>query len=111
MLQINQKLNPFLKIDVYDLAVTDKDGPVYFNSSLSGSIAQSKTGIQVEGVRLVPWLLRTYGREFVNNICMVKVDTEGQDLKILQSFPAWFRPPAHSVERCLLINSWESTLS
>jgi len=96
MLRINQRLNPELNMDIYNLAIYDKNGTVFYEGSecdgCNGGINAEEEGIPVEAVALVPFLLQRYSREFVQNICMVKIDTEGYDPFILQSFPPLFRP-------------------
>ena len=71
-------------------------GSVFYDSSdcsgCSGGISEANTGQTVETVRLLPFLLHRYGREFVDNICMVKIDTEGLDGVIMVDLPAWFQP-------------------
>jgi hypothetical protein len=46
----------------------------------------------VSSVRLYPFLLEFYGKDFVDNICMVKIDTEGHDAVILSDMDQRFKP-------------------
>jgi len=96
MLDINKRLNPDLDLDIYKLAIYDRNGTVFYEGSecngCNNGINEEEKGDPVEAVPLVPFLLQRYSREFVQNVCMVKVDTEGYDAFILKSFPPWFRP-------------------
>ncbi len=45
-------------------------------------------------VRLVPYLEDNYDRKFLDNICMMKIDTEGHDVVILEDLKHFkLRPP------------------
>ena len=45
-------------------------------------------------VRLAPFLTETYDREFLDKICMIKIDTEGHDVVILEDLKRFkMRPP------------------
>ena len=96
MLEINKKLNLHLKIEAFKIAVSDTSGKVFYDGSdcdgCNGGIVEIETRQKVESVRLVPFLLEHFSREFVENICMVKIDAEGYDSFIMSDFPAWFRP-------------------
>ena len=44
--------------------------------------------------RLVPFLKKKYGTNFNDNICFVKIDTDGHDIVILEDFnQSKFKPP------------------
>ena len=93
MLQINKRLNPQLDLDIYNLAISDRNTTVFYNGPCNGCNGGiSEGGVPVKAVALVPFLLQKYSKEFVQNICMVKIDTEGHDPVILRSLPSWFRP-------------------
>ena len=55
-------------------------------------------GYHINSVRLEPFLQEKYDQAFIDEICLVKIDTEGHDLTILTDFPPTFRPPLVWVE-------------
>ena len=44
-------------------------------------------------VRLYPFLQSQYSQQTIENICVIKIDTEAHDVVILADLPAAFRPP------------------
>ena len=67
-----------------------------------GITSNNSSSYQVPSVRLYPYLLEYYGSDFVENICMVKVDTEGHDAVILSDMEnSEFRPRVLWVEWAL----------
>ena len=66
-----------------------------------GGITKDNGSSQVPSVRLYPYLLDYYGPNFVDNICMVKIDTEGHDAVILSDMDPKFRPRLLWVEWAL----------
>ena len=47
----------------------------------------------MEAVRLSPFLHSQYSQEFLDNVCLLKIDTEGHDVVILDDLTEDFRPP------------------
>ena len=112
------RLNPQFKMDVHNVAVSDKAGSVVYDSGNSphhhlesratsagsnganGGIAEgdSRSGLAVEAVRLAPFLRSHYSRQFMDNICFLKMDTEGHDVVILDDLSEDFRPPVIWIE-------------
>merc|ERR1711953_504474 len=102
MLRLNVRLNPQFKIDVHNVAVSNKTGSVVYHSGSNGAnggIAQSTTrgDLMVESVRPSPFLHSQYSEEFLDNVCLLKIDTEGHDVVILDDlsppviWTEWFR--------------------
>ena len=60
----------------------------------NGGIAQSagSSDLAVEAVRLSPFLQSHYSDTFMDNVCFLKVDTEGHDVLILGDLSDHFRP-------------------
>ena len=54
--------------------------------------------MSVPAVRLYPFLWSRYSDKFLDNICVIKIDTEGHDVVILADLPAQLRPPVIWVE-------------
>ena len=54
--------------------------------------------LSVPAVRLYPFLQSHYSQQSLDNICVIKIDTEGHDVVILADLPAQFRPPVIWVE-------------
>ena len=52
----------------------------------------------VRSVRLYPYLQHHYSESFIDNICMIKIDTEGHDVVILSDLDEKLRPPVIWVE-------------
>ena len=125
MLRYNVRLNPQYDIHVYHLAVSDTFQTVHYESvpipgcnGCNGGIANNNSrssntntntnntktytntgnGYSVPSVRLVPFLKDRYSQDFIDNICLVKIDTEGHDEVILADLPPSFRPPMLWVE-------------
>ena len=108
MLRYNVRLNPQYNIHVHHLAVSDTFQTVYYQpvsvggcNGCNGAISTTKTEsdqYSVPGVRLVPFLQEKYSEQFIDNICLVKIDTEGHDQRILADLPPSFRPPLLWVE-------------
>ena len=63
-----------------------------------GITTNSSSSYEIRSVRLYPFLLDFYGKEFVDNICMIKIDTEGHDAVILSDLDPRFRPRVLWVE-------------
>ena len=61
----------------------------------NGGIAQSagSSDLAVEAVRLSPFLQSRYSEQFLDNVCLLKIDTEGHDVIILDDLSEDFRPP------------------
>ena len=57
-----------------------------------GITTNTNSGYQVPSVRLYPFLLSHYSKEFIDNICMVKIDAETHDSVILSDLDPLFRP-------------------
>ena len=108
MLRYNVRLNPQYKIDVHHLAVSDKFQRVHYEpvtvggcNGCNGAISSSRTEAgqySVPSVRLLPFLQQKYSPQFIQKICLVKIDTEGHDQTILADLPPSFRPPLLWVE-------------
>jgi hypothetical protein len=73
-------------------------GPGYELGGNGGITSNSSSNYEVSSVRLYPFLIEFYGKEFVDNICMVKIDTEGHDAVILSDMDPQFRPRVLWVE-------------
>ena len=83
---ITSRLNPHLKIDIHNVAVSNESKTVQYQSECqgcNGGIPSDQTdhskvmeGISAKAVRLLPYLEEHYTKEFIDNICMVKIDTE-----------------------------------
>ena len=54
--------------------------------------------MSVPAVRLYPFLRSRYSDKVLDNICVIKIDTEGHDVVILADLPAQLRPPVIWVE-------------
>ena len=52
----------------------------------------------MEAVRLSPFLHSQYSEEFLDNVCLLKIDTEGHDVVILDDLSEDFRPPVIWIE-------------
>ena len=65
------------------------------SNGANGGIAQSTSSgdLMVESVRLSPFLHSQYSQEFLDNVCLLKIDTEGHDVVILDDLTEDFRPP------------------
>ena len=63
-----------------------------------GITSNSSSSYGIHSVRLYPFLIDFYGKEFVDNICMIKIDTEGHDAVILSDLDPRFRPRVLWVE-------------
>ena len=61
----------------------------------NGGITQSasRSDLAVEAVRLSPFLHSHYSEQFLDNVCLLKIDTEGHDVIILDDLSEDFRPP------------------
>jgi len=100
MLKHNVKLNPQFKIDIHHAAISDKYGLVSYESGCNGCNggisegSNSSSQYSVRSVKLVPFLIQNYPQHFLDNIKMVKIDTEGHDVVILEDLKHFnFRPP------------------
>ena len=101
LLKINAKLNPHLKIDIYNIAITNhSEGVVYETScqGCNGKISTNINGTKVPSARLYPFLAERYSCEFLENICLIKTDTEGHDHVILADLDPRLRPGVIWVE-------------
>ena len=94
LLKLNIRQNPQFKINVHEVAVSDKFGTISFghngnnggvpfntNSSLKQSFKHQS---EVKAVKLYQYLQEQYPSEFIDNICFIKIDTEGHDITILK---------------------------
>ena len=82
------RLNPHLKIDIHNVAVSNEFKTVQYQSGCQGcnggipsEVKHNKHNHVIEGfsaqaVRLLHYLEAHYTREFIDNICIVKIDTE-----------------------------------
>ena len=68
------------------------------NGCNGGITTNTSSGYQVTSVRLYPFLLSHYSKEFINNICLIKIDAETHDSVILFDLDPKFRPPVIWVE-------------
>lgn len=98
LLRVNKRINPTLNIDVFNVAVSDKEGTVAYKSDCNGcngGIENSKTmKHQVKSVVLVPFLSSTYSKDWLSSTCLLKLDTEGHDQVILSTLSnSTWRPP------------------
>lgn len=101
LLRVNRRLNPGIKLDVFNLAVSDKAGNVSYRSGCggcNGGIGAGRIGkdmeVQVESVRLHPFLSSHYSQQWLDNLCLIKLDTEGHDQVILSDLAkSDLRPP------------------
>ena len=90
-----------MKFDIHHVAVSDKFGLVSYESdgcnSCNGGITEGSNSslfYSVRSVRLVPFLIQNYPQHFLDNIGMIKIDTEGHDVVILEDLKHFnFRPP------------------
>ena len=81
----SSRLNPHLKIDIHNVAVSNESKTVQYQSvcrGCNGGIpsdakhSQVIEGFSVQAVRLLPYLEAHYTKKFIDNICIVKIDTE-----------------------------------
>ena len=65
------------------------------SNGANGGIATDdrRHSLTVESVRLFPYLQSHYSAQFLANVCVLKIDTEGHDVFILQDLSKDFRPP------------------
>ena len=101
LLKINAKLNPHFKIDVHNIAITNHSGGVVYESDCqgcNGKISTKVNGTKVKSARLYPFLAEKYSAEFLENICLIKTDTEGHDQVILADLDPRLRPGVIWVE-------------
>ena len=109
-----------MKIDIHNVAVSNSTGIVGFQSGIqiwaiilkickrksfitdcdgcNGAIADlgdrnKVTNYSISSVRLYPYLESHYSESFIDNICMIKTDTEGHDAVILSDLDERLRPP------------------
>ena len=52
----------------------------------------------MEAVRLYPFLQSHYDNNFLDKVCLLKIDTEGHDVVILEDLSEEFRPPVILIE-------------
>ena len=52
----------------------------------------------MEAVRLFPFLQSHYDNYFLDKVCILKIDTEGHDVVILEDLSPDFRPPVILIE-------------
>lgn len=106
LLEQNIRLNPDFDIDIHKLAISDKESLVHYESACkgcNGGITENPEeyfgDYTAQAVRLMPFLLQEYSQEFVDNVCFIKMDTEGHDVNILEDMltHSW-RPPLLWVE-------------
>ena len=97
---VSFRLNPQFKIDIHHAAISDKYGLVSYETGCNGCNGGISEGsnrsshYSVRSVRLVPFLIQNYPQHFLDNIKMVKIDTEGHDVVILEDLKHFnFRPP------------------
>ena len=78
-------MNPHLNIDIHNVAVSNEFKTVQYQSECkgcNGGIAAEDDhsavieGVSAQAVRLLPYLEEHYTKQFINNICIVKIDTE-----------------------------------
>ena len=81
------RLNPHLKVDIHNVAVSNEFKTVQYQSGCqgcNGGIPSEDdhnndkviSGFSVPAVRLLPYLEEHYTKLFIDNICFVKIDTE-----------------------------------
>ena len=66
------------------------------NGGITG--AETSSGLSVEAVRLYPFLQSHYDNNFLGKVCLLKIDTEGHDVVILEDLSEEFRPPVMLIE-------------
>ena len=101
LLKINAKLNPHLKIDIHNIAITNHSRGVVYETGCqgcNGKISTNFNGTKVPSARLYPFLAKRYSSEFLENICLIKTDTEGHDHVILADLDPSLRPDVIWVE-------------
>ena len=80
------RLNPHLNIDIHNVAVSNESKTVQYQSGCKGcnggiphqdaEHSQVMEGFSAQAVRLLPYLEAHYTKEFIDNICIMKIDTE-----------------------------------
>ena len=87
MLRQMSRLNPHLKVDIHNVAVSNEFKTVQYQSGCQGCNGGIPSdddhnndkvigGFSVPAVRLLPYLEEHYTKLFIDNICIVKIDTE-----------------------------------
>ena len=85
-------MNPGFKVDIHNVAVSNSFKTVQYQSECQGCNggipADDRNqkvidGFSIPAVRLLPYLEDHYSQEFIDNICMVKIDTEVGDESLL----------------------------
>ena len=79
-------MNPDFKVDIHNVAVSNEFKTVEYESGCQGCNGgipaegaeghNVLSGYSVPAVRLLPYLEQHYSRDFISNICVVKIDTE-----------------------------------
>ena len=78
----------------------DKEKSFPGSDGANGGITEAETssGLSVEAVRLLPFLQSHYDNSFLEKVCLIKIDTEGHDVVILEDLSEEFRPPVILIE-------------
>ena len=87
ILYLNTKLNPHLKVEVHEYAITDHDGEVgYGGFDNNGAIVDDRNAQwRLPGRVLYPFLRQHYNETFFEKLKFIKIDAEGHDAKIVRS--------------------------
>ena len=88
ILQLNAHLNPGLNITAMNVAITNKNGMVHYQSGCegcNGGIDLLNQGKEVQGRELISVLTEKYGSQTIGKVKFIKMDAEGFDMHILRS--------------------------
>jgi len=85
MLRCNLDLNPSLRVEAHNLAVSDRDGEVLYESGCGGCNGGiTSEGSTAKGRAKSVRLSSALPTSVLGNISFIKIDTEGHDLVILR---------------------------
>ena len=80
------------------VTVIEKEKSFPDSDGANGGITETSSGLSVEAVRLFPFLQSHYDNYFLDKVCILKIDTEGHDVVILEDLSPDFRPPVILIE-------------